>query len=275
MIKIEALNKDLLYGDFTASSYGLVIGSLSHSGDSSDDIGMGITTMEEFIGHEPVPVYIGQKYSEKLKLQITLVKDPCIFRGSMYFNEKDCRSILRTLTGQKGYRWMKLVTWEPDGDLWYRARIGNISYERIGGHIAGIILDLECDSCFAWSQEYQVTVQARAGMHFYVFNNTTDDLNNYVYPLTEITSASAGSISVVSLSDNSRCCEIKNVRQNEKITVDAKRQIISSSLPHELLLDDFNLGWPRLVPDKNEFVSDSDIIISMKYRVPRKAGIIE
>lgn len=273
MIKIEILNEDLIFGDFRSSDYGLIVGSFSYNGESEDDIGMNISTIEEFIGHNPMPIYLGQEYTDKLKLQITLIKNPCIFHNDIYFNEKDCRSILRILTGLKGYKWLKLITQIVDEDLWYKARINNVSYKRISGHVAGIILDAECDSCFAWSNEYNITINAKANQPFYTFNNT-DDLNNYVYPIVSILSSSAGKLTVTNTSDN-WVSEIKNIKSNEKITIDSKHQIISSSVSHELLLDDFNLGWFRLIPDKNEYISNMDITISMKYRVPRKVGIVE
>lgn len=273
MIKIELLNDKLIFGDFNSSDYGLIIGSFSYNGESEDDIGMNISTIEEFIGHNPVAVYLGQEYTDKLKLQITLIKNPCIFHNDIYFNEKDCRSILRILTGLKGYKWMKLITQVADEDLWYKARINNVSYKRIGGHVAGIILYAECDSCFAWSNEYNITINAKANQSFYIFNNT-DDLNNYVYPIVSISALSSGDLSIINKTDNNWISKIKNVKSKERITMDSKVQIISSNLIHELLLNDFNLGWFRLIPDKNEYISNMDIIISMTYRVPRKVGIV-
>lgn len=272
-MKIELFTDDLILGDFRVSSYGLMVGSFSYNGESEDDTGINLSTIEEYVGHNPVPVYLGQKYSDKINLQITLIKNPCIFCDDLYFSEKDCRGILRLLTGAKGYQWLKLITPEPDEDLWYRARTNSVSYKRIDGHIAGLILNLECDSCFAWSKEYEITVQAEADQHFYIYNNT-DDLNNYVYPAVDIFPASAGTVSVTNLSDNGWLSEIKNIRQNEKIKIDSKRQIISSSLPHDKLLNDFNLGWFRLAPGQNEYVSNTNITISLKFRVPRKVGII-
>lgn len=271
---MDTFANDLIFGDFMASNHGLMIGSFTYNDESEDDIGMSMTTIEEYIGHDPVPVYLGQKYSDKLRLRITLLKNPCVYYDDPSFTEKDCRGILRLLTGAKNYRWLKLITQEPDEDLWYRARTVSVSYERIGSRVVGIILGLECDSCFAWSKEYAITVNVVAGQHFYIYNNT-DDLNDYVYPVIEAVPSSSGTISVSNLSDNRWLTEIRNVRQGERITLDSKHQIISSDLSHDLLLDDFNLGWFRLAPGQNEYVSGSDMTILMKYRVPRKVGIIE
>lgn len=274
MDKTETLSRDLIWGTFRPSDYGLIVGSFSYSGESEDDIGMNISTVEEFLGHNPVPVYLGQKYTDKLKMQITLIKNPCVFHGDLYFSEKDCRALLRILTGANHYRWLKLITQEFDEDLWYKARISNVSYKRMNGHVAGIILCMECDSCFAWSKEYRITINAAANQPFYIFNST-DDLNSYVFPVVTISPSSAGTVSITNLSDGNWATEIKNVKTNERITIDSQNQTISSDTPHDLLLDDFNLGWVRLVPDKNEYVSDKDVSISIKFRAPRKAGVIE
>lgn len=275
MISIEILSSNLIWGNFNSSDYGLTIASFSYNGESEDEIGMSISTIEEFIGHNPVPIYLGQKYNDKLHLKITLIKNPRIFNNDeLFFNGKDCRAILRILTGIKGYQWLKMISSILDEDLWYKARINNVSYKRIGGHVVGITFEAECDSCFAWSNEYNITINAKTNLPFYAYNNT-DDLNNYVYPTVTIFSSSAGNLSITNISDNNWHSEIKNIKSGEKITMDSKHQIISSNLDHDLLLDDFNLGWIRLVPDRNKYISNMDVTILMKYRVPRKVGIVE
>ena len=95
-----------------------------------------------------------------------------------------------------------------------------------------------------------------------------------MYPIVSISALSSGDLSIINKTDNNWISKIKNVKSKERITMDSKVQIISSNLIHELLLNDFNLGWFRLIPDKNEYISNMDIIISMTYRVPRKVGIV-
>lgn len=271
---MELFFNDFILGTFRASDYGFIVGSFSYGGESEDDIGMSLQTIEEFIGHNPVPVYLGQKYTDKLKPQITLVKNPCIFYEDLYFDEKDCRSILRLLTGIRGYQWLRLIPQRHGENLWYKARINSVSFKRIDGHVAGLILNMECDSCFAWSEEYNVTIHAKAGQHFCIYNST-DDLNNYVYPVVSLRPSSAGLLSITNLSDGNLISRIDHVQADETITVDSGRQILTSDPAHDLLLDDFNLKWFRLLPGKNEYVTDSDITVSFRYRVPRKAGIVE
>ena len=272
---MELFSKDFMLGNFRASDYGLAVGSFSYGGESEDDIYITPSIIEEFIGHNPVPIYLGQKYENKLELSLTVIKNPCVYSDDMNFSEKELRSILRMITGIRGYQWLKLINIEIDDELWYRARVSNIKYKRVGGDVVGIIMEMTCDSLFAWSKEFEIRINAKAGRKFYVFNNT-DDLNNYVYPIVEIVSTNDGNISITNVTDNSWTSEIKNLNANEKITIDSQKEIITSSINHDLLLNDFgDLHWFRLIPEKNEYISDKDITITFKYRVPRKVGFTE
>lgn len=273
MINIELFSKDLIFGNFRISDHGLIPVSFSYNGISEDEIGMTITTSEEFIGNSPIPVYLGDKYSEKLKFQVTVIKNPCVFDEPMYFTAKDCRWILRELISKNGYQWTKIIMYDLDEDIWYRAKISNISYERIGSHIAGLILEFECDSHFAWTPERSITVQAKANQPFYIYNDS-DDLSGFLYPLILISPSSSGTITITNKINN-QITEIQNIQANEEITIDSQKEIISSNLNHELLLDDFNLCWPGLMPGKNEYVCSTNANIIVKYRSPRKVGIVD
>ena len=269
---MEIYGNDWMLGDFQASDYGLLAASFSSGGSSDDDIGMSISIREEFIGHNPVPVYIGQEYTDKLKPQVTLVKNPCVFHENVYFTENDCRAVLRKVIGYNGYQWMRLIHDNPDENLWYQAKVVNVSYQRMGGRVAGILLDLECDSCFAWSKEYAITINAKANQKFSIYNNT-DDLYHYVLPVTTIAPTVSGELSIINHTEN-RETRITNLSADEVLTMDSKNELLSSSKSHTLLLNDFNLHYIRFVPDRNEFSVNQDASVQFKYRVPRKAGFV-
>lgn len=269
---MEIFTKDLLIGDFRVSDFGLMIASFSYDGNSEDEIGMNIETIEEFIGYNPVPVYLGQKYTDKLKPQITLVKNPCTYKDNLAFNVYECRAILRKITGIRGYQWMKTIDNNFTDDVWYKARVVSISYRRVGENVVGIVLNMECNSSFAWSSENNITINATANKPFFIFNNT-DDLNNYVLPTIKITSLSNGTLSLNNKTDN-WISEIKNIKANETISMNSNKEILSSSTIHNLLLNDFNMHWGRLMPDKNEYLSNMDAVITFNFRVPRKVGFL-
>ena len=156
-------------------------------------------------------------------------------------------------------------------DIWFKAKIVNVSYQRIGGNVAGIVLELECDSFYGYSNEFNIQINAIANTPFYIFNNT-DDVTNYVMPLTTITTKTNGTFTIKNVSDNNWSSEFSNLKANEILSVDSKNNILSSNIVHECLLNDFNLHWIRLVPDKNSFITNADATITFQYRVPRKVG---
>lgn len=269
---MELFAKDVILGDFRASDHGAAVGSFSYQGDAEYELGMDIEVIEAFIGHNPVPVYLGQKYTSKLKPQITLVKNPCVYKDRLYFDDYECRAILRKVTGIYGYQWMKLIDDEPSEDIWYKAKVTSVSYKRSGGHVAGIILNMECDSSYAWSGEQTITVNAAANEPFYIFNNT-DDCSSYVLPAVIIIPSSGGTWTAVNQTEG-WTSEIKNIRKNESITMHCSTGTLTSSAAHGGLLDDFNLHWIRLLPGKNEYVCNMDTLMTFRFRAPRKAGFV-
>lgn len=274
VIKIELFGKDWIFGDFKASDFGLTVVSFNYGGESEDETGFKVSTIEKYIGNKPVPLYLGDKYEDKLKPKITLCKNSFIYNNNddLYFSERDCRWILRKLTGIRGYQWMKLINHDDMDDIWFKSKVKNILYKRICGKVSGIIIELECDSSYGYSSEFNVHVDAKADIPFYIFNNT-DDLTNYVLPVVTIMQKTVGKFTLKNVSDNNWTSELLNSQIDEMITIDSKNEILSSSnISHSPLLNDFNFHWIRLIPDKNSFVTNTDASITFNYRVPRKVG---
>ena len=269
---MEVFGKDLILGEFRLSDYGMMLASFDYNGESEDETGIEISTIEEFIGDNPIPKYLGEKYSNKIKPKVTFIKNPCTFGNNIYFSEKECRNILRTMTGIRGYQWMKVVNDESEDDIWFRSKIINISSRRVGNNIVGLILEMECDSPFGWSSETIIDLNFKAHKSIRVFSNT-DDLYNYIYPTVSIKCSSDGDFAMNNITDN-RLSVIKNVRNGEVITINSKAEVITSSMEHDLLLNDFNLKWIRLKPDANELITNMDAKITLQYRVPRKVVLL-
>ena len=271
-MNLDVFGRDFILGNFRASDYGLILATFENNGVSDNNIGMSTDTSEVFVGTNPIPIYSGDRHNEKLRPTITLCRNPSVFSGDkMYFSQKECRMILRLISGIKGYQWMKVCDKYDEDDIWYKAKINQITYKVISGRIAGIILEMECDSFYGYSTENHIMINAQANTSFYIFNNT-DDLLNYVYPIVYITPVSDCELQLTNKTEN-WISEISNVKQNEKISIDSKNEIItSSSTSHNLLMNDFNLQWIRLLPDKNEYTVNVNAMIEFVFRVPRKVG---
>ena len=159
MITINIFGSDAIIGDFQLSNYGLILASFEDPNSNDEEIGMNHETIEEYIGHSPTPKFLGASFSSKLTPTAVIIKDPClnINEQDKYFTEHECREVLRQLTGFRGYRQMQILPYEFDELLFFNIRVVNVRYQKVGGHVAGIILDMECDSQFAWSNEFNYT----------------------------------------------------------------------------------------------------------------------
>jgi hypothetical protein len=271
---MEVFGSDLILGDFRLSDHGLILASYEYTGVSEDNLGMTKETIEQYVGDKPTPIYLGEKYTDKLKPQITLVKNPCAYNGDdMFFSEKECHNIFRLLTCVKGYQWMKVINDSDKDEIWFKAKINDISVKRVRGMVSGIILQMECDSCYGYSTETVISLDFTANKSIKIYSNT-DDLNNYIYPTFTIKPKSDCSVLQIKNVTDNFTTEISNVKANETITIDSKNEIITSSLSHSLLLNDFNLNWIRLLPDENEITVNVNARLTYTYRVPRKVVLL-
>lgn len=258
-----------------ASDFGLTLASFDYSGSEENDLALKSDTQEKYIGYNPIPVYLGAKYTSKLRPTITLVKDTANLNknNSKYFTEHECRYILRELTSEEGYQWVQIYHNTLDELMYYYARINNIRYKKIMDEVVGIIIEMECDSPFAWSKEFRYSYDIKANVPL-TFYNTSDILNDYLLPTVMIRSSSAvPKLILTNKSDNNRVTELTSIDANEIITMNSKNEVLS--IPSkEYPLNYFNLKWFRLVSGKNEIISNHDINITFRYRVARKVGFI-
>lgn len=274
---MEVYGKDLILGDFRASDYRCILASFTSDGVREEDTGISVEVIEEFVADNPVPVFLGEKHTSKLHPSIVLVKDFCQ-TDDPYFTERDCRAIIRIITGKRGYQWMKIVTEDIGEDIWYRAKVISVSYQKVSGQVAGIVLDMECDSQFAWSTEFNVTVNATANQPFYVYSQSEDPYS-YVSPYVTILIKQAGNLQVTATEDSNWIVSLNDVRLNETIRYDCKNEIIDGSrndagVATNIYLTNSNCHFFRLKPDRNQYVSNLNAQFTFTYRYPIKVAFV-
>lgn len=254
----------------------MILASFEATSSKEEELGMNHNSIEEYISNNPVPVFLGSSYNSKLCPIATLVKDPCInyTDDKKYFSEHECREVLRQLTGFRGYKQMQIFSNEFDELLFFNVRVSNVKYQKVGGNVAGIILEMECDSQFAWSNEFNYTFNALSTSNIILFNNS-DNLYDYLLPKVTIKSNSdISNLSIINLLDNNWTSTLKSLSANEIVTMDSNNSTLISSNKDRIISNDFNMHFIRLIPGKNEFQVSHDINITFTYRVPRKVGFI-
>lgn len=275
---MEIFGEDFIFGNFRASEAGFKICSFENNSDSEDEL-FAVETTETFLGDSPRATYEGQKYNFKLSGTITIMNDICL-NPDPVITEYDCRNVMRQITGQRGYQWMKMVTEDIGEDLWYKARVVGVKLKRIGGKPVGLIIDIETDSYLAYSQEIHQTLRITAN-DFSSLNVNTDDMDNYIYPHVIITPKSSGQLVLSNYSEGTSSLQntsrsaysynsvFENVSSNVEIELDGTYKLLKYCL-----LDDFNMHWVRFVPGENLYTANMNCTLDFTYRIPRKAGFV-
>lgn len=267
--------KDVSIGDFCASENGLMIGYFGYDGEEEEDTNYSVSTIEEFIGDSPVPIYLGQKYDEKLSLELSLVKNPCIF-SDPYFTEFEIRGMLRQIFGQRGYIWLDLIAEDPMEDISYKVRVNDVKYQRVQGKVAGVVIFMECSSQFGVGREENITITVSENVPFYVYCPINDDIHNYLLPTVKFVPSTAGTWTLTNQTDHNWKTIFTHAGAGEILVFDCEKEIITSNLAsHHYLLDDLtNLHWPRLLSPKNVYTSSLAGEITFTYRPKIRAGFV-
>lgn len=263
---MDAFFKDFKMGNFIASENNLMVASVDYSGSETEDFGIGSELNEEYIGNKTIPLDYGSNHHGKLKFSITMVHPD----GSP-FTIFETRAILRELTGKKNYTDLYFIDYEMhyDEKIHYRVKVTSTERLRVAGNIDAIILYFECDSFWAYTDEIVLSLSPIAN-NSVLFYNSSDELNDYLYPTIEITSdVSIQKLIITNKSDNERQTVIENLENTEVVSLDSKNEIATTSF-NKNIVDNFNLKWLRLIPGKNEIIFSNDCKVKIKYTLLRK-----
>jgi hypothetical protein len=241
--------------------------------DDTENMSMTPSTTKVFNGDNAYSTYISQKYEENPTFTVRFAKKTCGRETGDYFYENELRQMNRLLTGKAGYSWLKIVNDSVmETDYYYRARVSAIEYERLGYHVVGYDVSFELDGGMAYSEEQKITISATANRSFYIVCNS-DDLYGYTLPVITVKPASAGTLTLTNSTD-SWSSSINNMNAGETLTIDSKKELLSSSRTRQYILNDFNLHWPRLLPGKNVFVCNRNATVEYVFRAARKVGFV-
>ena len=114
---------------------------------------------------------------------------------------------------------------------------------------------------------------------YIIINNTSDDINGYIYPIIIIDPHSTGTVTLQNNSDiSSNNILTINVLESDVITIDC-RLCTFSSLSGVISLSDLgfqdvgNVYIPKFKYGENNITLSGDADFTFKWREPRKVGI--
>lgn len=268
---MNAFFKDIRIGDFVASEHGLIPVSFDYSWDEESDIAMESESDEEYTGRNTVPLDYGSTHQSKPEFSVTFIKRTCGINEKSFFENHEIRSILRELTGKQYYRDLYFLddTLHTDERIHYKVKVVRTEQRKIHGQTAALKFTFQCNSFWAYTdiQSLEFTVKGGQTIRFY---NSSDEVNDYLYPQIELSPADGGKLTLTNLSEQNRMTSIDNNTADEIIFLDSRNEIISSSHPDRSILNDFNMKWPRLIPGMNLLHISADCKMKITYQLLRK-----
>lgn len=267
---MNAFFRDIQFGNFVSSEYGLVPVSFDTNFDEEIDLAMGSESDEEYIGRNTIPLDYGSSHHGKLEFTVSFIKNTCNHNVQLELDTHAIRSILRELTGNQYYKDLYFIddSLHLDEQVHYRVKVIEISAHKVSGKIIGIKVTFQNESFWGYTNESTISMTLRSNQRF-IFYNNSDDLHNYLFPKIELSDVT-GNISITNISDNNRETIIKNIEPNEKIILDARHDIVTTSIPDKNIVDNFNLKWIKFIPGKNEITVSSGCKIKITYQLLRK-----
>ena len=268
---MDVFGKDAVIGDFRLSDHGLYLSTFNP--ENTNDLGMTHNTEEQFVGKNPVPVYLGSVYGAKLSMQMTVIQDECKTH-KIYFTQNEIREILGRLTGYQGYKKMYIKDEKNLENIYYNVRVTNVSEEYLNEEVVALTFSMECDSQFAWCDKQTVYVTSNNDEMIRVYCNT-DDRYNYLLPKIIIKPISdVEDYSITNMNDNNRAVVIDEISAGEVVTMDSKLKTIRSSNPARNYSYGFNYKFLQLVNGENRLVISHPSSITLSMMLPRKVGIM-
>lgn len=268
------------YAGEQLSDYGMIICSFDSGGTETVSSGSDITFNQVSIANGNHFLLSSSTYEQSLQCTFQICKNPCIAseQDDMAFTVAEISSVQRWLCRKNQYHRFKLNQSGYEHIYWN----GTFSVKevQIYGKVYGLELTLYTDAPFGYQDEISISEDASKGDYSFDVYDTSDE-EGYIYPnvTIEITNTNGCDLYMKNDMDSSRPLIINNCLYGEVLTLDGKNHMITSSMAHLNLPNDFNYNFPRIFntygETKNTFTLGHDSIckITMTYSPIRKVGI--
>ncbi len=268
---------DFEYDGFSLSDYGMCLCSFNSSGIETLSSGADISF------HTVRPVgsdrfyFYGSKYEETYTAMLQICKNPCR-KGTPYLTPEEVSTLQRWLCRKDGFHKLKFLS-DNYIDIYWNA-VFSSKQINFANQVVGLELTIYTDSPYAFREEHTIHYSLRPGETFTLYD-VSDEIG-IIYPYTTIISHSSGKIILKNEMENSSTAtKVESVSQNEKITLDGKNKLITSSIPTRSdLPSKFNFHYPCICNDfqnrNNIFTLSADSVacdISFTYSPIVKVGI--
>lgn len=272
---------DFEYDGRRLSDYGCMVCHITSSPDL-DTISMGSQITFNTINRIKQNQFkiMSAQYDEAYTTTFEIGKFYCQDRNEYTFTQEEISWLMRWLN-KRTYRKFKMIY--KDGECANIYYMGSFNAKMIvnGDNIVGLELTLQTDAPFGYYEPIDCNMRLGGGSSATIYD--ISDEAGYIYPNdVEITCLSGGDLIINNSQDEPRSVVIKNCVAGEVIKMDGENKIITSSVNHKKLYNDFNYNYIRIAnknaggvdETKNTFTASIPCNIKFTYSPACKMGIV-
>lgn len=261
--------KSFIFDGIPSDYYGLFISEINpNAGDQKSMGSSDMTILDKKIFRRPVPFLFGMTPVSPLTFTLSCFSEDEI--DAVFFEliqEKFCSA--------RTYKSLQIVQYDMQS-AYFSAILKNPQIIRVGNLLRGITFEVTCNAPYGFEFPKTITYSYTASTvnDNVIFNNTSNDINQYLYPNLIITVNNiGGDLSITNSDDNNRIFAFTGLSPNEIITMNCGLQTLSSSIGLKRL-SNFNKNFLRLVPKLNHLhIQGSVLSIQMTTQfIAKKIG---
>ncbi|SDW46974.1 hypothetical protein SAMN05216391_108125 [Lachnospiraceae bacterium KHCPX20] len=272
--------QDFVFGEKALSDFNCAIGFGETSQGASQTLGNSLSLDTVRVGDNFV--ITSSKYNEPLSVSFDIIKNPCKFED-VAFTEIEIETIMNWLNSHQYKTFVPIYT-DDNGlsNIYFRGSFTSISAIKYSENINGLSVVFTADAPYGYGIEEDYEFSFPSEDSFLIVNDSNE--TGYLYPKeVTITCKADGDIILYNDQDPSdRKTRINNCVKGEVITIDCFHKIITSSVNHEKLPNDFNYIFPRLnqveMETDNIFTLDTTALpsadMTLTYSPIRKVGVL-
>lgn len=268
---------DFSFGDEKLSDFGCIVANISTGLEDVVSLGSELS-YETVLNNATLKNHIVKAtYENPITVTFDICKNPCIKSLKKYFTSAEISQFMRWLNKKAYDKFSPIYNDSSFNDIYYYGSF-NIKAIKINGDVCGFNLTFTANSPFGYLDakplEFQSTVSGSWNFEFY---DNSDEIG-YTYPDKLVVTCLSDGDLIISSNMDAKSCVIKNCKKGEVITMDCLNRIITSSIDHSKLYNDFNYSYPRFKNTEdnnlNKFTVSIPATIYFEYSPIRKVGVI-
>ena len=269
---------DFEYDDKRLSDYGCIVCHINSSADlNTVNIGSQITFNTINRIQQNKFKIMSTQYTEAYTTTFEIGKFNCNNRDDSVFSQEEISELMKWLN-KKRYKKFKMIYKDAECSNIYYMGTFNVQLITHAGNVIGLELTLQTDAPFGYYEPVEYVMDLDKDKEFSVYDMS--DETGYIYPhIVKITCLKDGDLEICNKSsEGKRYTIINKCVCDEEIILDGENKIITSSVNHSKLYNDFNYNYIRISNDdgntENTFSASLPCRVVFTYSPICKMGIV-